>query len=76
MCMWDLSSLTGIEPVSPAGVRLNHWTTKEVPAFLFPISQPSLDVGKQTMKTQKEQRPKLQNINGIFTPNEIFKEAL
>ena len=36
--MWDISSLTGVEPV-PLAVKvqsLDHWTTREVPAsFLF-----------------------------------------
>ena len=31
--MWDLSSRSAIEPVTPAGEvwSLNHWTTREVP---------------------------------------------
>ena len=35
--MWDLSSLPGIEPVSPAveAQNLNHWTAREVPCFAF-----------------------------------------
>ena len=35
--MWDLSSLPGIEPVSPAveAQNLNHWTAQEVPCFLL-----------------------------------------
>ena len=37
--MWDLSSTTGMEPTAPAvGVQsLNHWTTKEVLAFVFQL---------------------------------------
>ena len=35
--MWDLSPRPGIEPTSPAleVQSLNHWTTREVPVFLF-----------------------------------------
>ena len=35
--MWDLSSLPGIEPMSPAveAQNLNHWTACEVPCFLL-----------------------------------------
>ena len=35
--MWDLSSLLGIEPMSPLveAQKLNHWTASEVPCFLL-----------------------------------------
>ena len=35
--MWDLSSLLGTEPMSPAveAQNLNHWTAHEVPCFLL-----------------------------------------
>ena len=35
--MWDLSSLLGTEPMSPAveAQNLNHWTAREVPRFLL-----------------------------------------
>ena len=35
--MWDLSSLPGTEPMSPAveAQNLNHWTAREVPRFLL-----------------------------------------
>ena len=38
--MWDLNSLTGIEPTSPAkeawtAWTLDHWTTREAPTYHF-----------------------------------------
>ena len=41
--MWDLISPPGVEPMSPAlEVRsLNHWTTREVPIFLFELYFPN-----------------------------------
>ena len=37
--MWDLSSPPRTEPMSPAPEvwSLNHWTTREVPIFLFEL---------------------------------------
>ena len=38
MCStWDISSLTGIEPLPPAveAQNINHWTAREVPKIIL-----------------------------------------
>ena len=35
--MWDLSSQSGVKPVSPTVEvqSLNHWTTRETPGYYY-----------------------------------------
>ena len=48
--MWDLSSLIGVEPVSPAleGQSLNHWTPRVVPKQELVIILKSRDITLST----------------------------
>ena len=59
MCMWDLSSLTGIEPVSPA-VEVCVLTTvpprKSLPSSL-PFPNPPLTWGSKQWKHRKNNAP-------------------